>query len=96
MMCGLGDLPEPLIRKLFDGVFICIHCGNKDVSNTIIYDVLGIKSNQIQCNKCNTRLSYLEDRTYGLSMREIERRNRIGHWKRSPLWSINCESKRKG
>jgi len=95
----------PLVRKMWDDVWVCIHCGSKKTTTytTPLHAMLrnGVYTNrdekQVHCKKCGKRLEYLEDRWYGLTAKELKTRDKTqrSHLKpwgnNPPLWAIGDE-----
>ena len=93
---------SPLYKKMYDDVWKCIHCGCKDIvwKATPEYAAMmgGARMTrnpqEVHCKKCGERLTYLEDRFYGLSAEELRKREKkdprlLKPWGRKPpLWAI--------
>lgn len=96
--------PSPLYKKMYDDVWKCIHCGCKDLDwkATPAYVMMHGSTSyrpadadrQVKCKKCGERLTYLENRFYGLTpeqMRKSERFHlrKLAPWGiKHPLWAI--------
>lgn len=94
--------PHPLSRKMHDDVWACRHCGSKETTTytTPMHALVrnGVYTNrdekQVNCKKCGKRLEYLEDRWYGLTAKELAKRDKTqrSHLKpwgnNPPLWAI--------
>jgi len=92
----------PLTRKMFDDVWVCIHCGSRKTTSVTdpFYAAAhnGVYTNRperkVHCKKCGKRLEYLEDRWYGLTPKDLQKRDKTqrGHLKpwgnNPPLWAI--------
>jgi hypothetical protein len=99
MFHAFDGLPEKLLRKMFDDVWICIHCGSDDITRyaSPAYQVLRSTYSPVkgaQCNDCGRRLEYLDERDYGISYktrfrREAEERATKEVWKKTPLWALD-------
>lgn len=99
MFGAFGGLPEKLLRKMYDDVWICIHCGSDDITRYAYPGIDMIRSNFKEykgatCNKCNKELPYLDERHYGVEMRERNRRHSEESamkkvWKKTPLWALD-------
>ena len=98
MYGAFEGLPEKLLRKMYDDVWICMHCGSDDVSMHAlpIWGLLRSNYNEfkgMKCNDCNKELPYLDERHYGLTMKERSRRASEERalravWKKTPLWAL--------
>lgn len=96
MTYGLDGLPESLLRKMFDDIFVCIHCGSDDVSYASIPSYMILYDGKCDprmpiCNSCHAELPHLGERTYGLSQRDLDRfHTKHEPWKDTvtPLWAI--------
>lgn len=99
MFNSFEGLPEKLLRKMYDDVWICIHCGSDDITRyaSPMWNLLRSSYTPVtgaQCNNCNHRLEYLDERDYGVSYqtrmrRDAEERATKNVWKRTPLWALD-------
>lgn len=101
MWFGLAGLSEMLMRGAAHDVFRCIYCNNRELtrSNNPMETMLrdGRMQKVISCNKCGKELTYLNERTYGLTLKQISQQHNDASksvWKRRPLWSLTNESER--
>jgi len=90
---GLDNLPESLIRKTNDDVFVCIYCGNKDLKrcNTPLDSILSSNPSkmraEVTCGKCHRELPYLNERWYGLKSRELMKNYGYSKTNPCPFWT---------
>lgn len=101
MWYGLENLSETLLRGVAHDVFRCIYCDNRELkhSNTPMETMLrdGRMQKTIFCDRCGKELTYLNERTYGLSLKQISQQHNDASksvWNRRPLWSLTNESER--
>lgn len=99
-MHGAFDgLPEKLLRKMYDDVWVCIHCGSDDITRyaSPMWDMLRSSYTPVKgatCNECGKRLEYLDERDYGVTFRERNERclketSMKKIWNKTPLWALD-------